>query len=206
MRTYFLAAIILPYYLNDFLYHYYQNDFGKFVAVNYATDFIAIFLILLALKRKTVSTEELGLIPRPSRQLIIGSIVLSLYGVGICKIVDPMLYSYFSNWVYFHFSKYPSELAHWIDLLFAIPIVALSEELVFRGWFLTVLRKRMPSLPAALISMVVFAGIHWGSGLSSVVGAFVFALLPTIFVIRYKSIYPAIIAHFVTDFVVYWNA
>jgi uncharacterized protein len=206
MRTYFLTAIILPYYLNDFLYHYYQNDFAIFIAVNYATDLIAIFLILLALKQKAVSTEELGLVPQPSKQLIIGSIILSLYGVTICKTVDPMLYPYFPNWVYFHFPKYPSNLAHWIDLLIAIPIVAISEELVFRGWFLSVLNKRMHSLPAGLISMLVFAGIHWGSGVSSVINAFTFAILPTIFVTRYKSIYPAIIAHFVTDFAVYWNA
>jgi membrane protease YdiL (CAAX protease family) len=52
-----------------------------------------------------------------------------------------------------------------IALFFVVATVAapLTEELIFRGWFYTGLRAKLPLWPSLLISSVLFALAHWES-------------------------------------------
>src|SRR5262249_51328486 len=104
---------------------------------------------------------------------------------------------------YFEFPGYPDVVARWIDLLIGVPLGAYMEEAVFRGALLTFLRTRLPNAGAAWFSIFLFALIHWGNGPHSVINAFAWGILPTFYVLRYRSIYAPVAAHFVTDFVAF---
>ncbi len=52
-----------------------------------------------------------------------------------------------------------------------------------------------------VISSLIFGLIHWGLGPAVVVTAALWGILPAISVLLVRSIYPAIIAHYVTNFV-----
>lgn len=83
-------------------------------------------------------------------------------------------------------------------------LVAVSEELVFSRVVLSVLQKHMSKFKAAVASILVFGLIHWGRGFESVTISSIWAIVPTYFILKYRSIYPLMIAHLVTDFLAFY--
>ncbi len=65
---------------------------------------------------------------------------------------------------------------------------------------------------SGFISILIFAGIHWGSGMPSVINSAMWAILPTYYSLRYRSanssasmiLYPCMIAHYITDFIAFY--
>lgn len=200
-----LVLMIAPFYLNDLLFRVFQADYPKFISVMYITEFFAIGVCMIGIIKNHLRNTDLGFNTMSLKPLILWSIVLSLLGVSIDRTIGTVLYPPMKQWMFFHFPSYPNEYWRWFDLTFGIFLTALSEEVVFRGALLTTLRQRFSKLGAGFISITIFAGIHWGSGLNSMINAFVWAILPTFFVLRYRSIYPVLIAHFVTDFVAFYS-
>lgn len=203
-KFHLLALMILPFYLNDFLYRAFQTHFFAFMAVAYATDVIAIAIALAALKWRRATREEFYLELPPRSVLTVGSLFLCAVGVLIDRSLGPALRPLFESYIYFEFPSYPNPVLRWVDLIIGISLVAVAEELVFRGLLLSQLQKHFSRASAGLISIALFAGFHWGSGIHSVINSAVYSILPTIFVLRYRSIYPLIAAHFVTDFVAFY--
>jgi membrane protease YdiL (CAAX protease family) len=203
-----ILVAVLPFYLNDFAYHFLQlssyASFENYIAITYATDLFAIVIICLSLMKHFFNREECGLISLPFRCLLISSVLLSAVGIAIDRLAGPLIYQHFHEWSYHQFPAYPDEVWRWTDLIIGIPLVAVAEEVIFRGLLLTFLRERFSILIAAVFSMLIFSGIHWGVGPHSLINSFLYAIGPTWFAIRYRSLYPAIIAHFVTDFVAFY--
>ncbi len=52
-----------------------------------------------------------------------------------------------------------------LDMTFGLALVAISEEVIFRGLTFTALKKRSYSIPKIfLISAIIFGLIHWSQG------------------------------------------
>ncbi|MFH2054733.1 MAG: CPBP family intramembrane glutamic endopeptidase [bacterium] len=79
--------------------------------------------------------------------------------------------------------------------------VAFSEEIVFRGYLLTRIARlsRGQLWLAAIISSAAFASGHLYQGLGGFVLVFIYGLMFVGFFVYTKSLYPAIIAHFIQD-------
>jgi len=88
----------------------------------------------------------------------------------------------------------------WI-ILFLGPVIVspVTEEFLFRGYVLNALLGKFGVMVAVVLSAVIFASVHimFGPGLMVYIflGAFVSAYL----FIRFKSLYPCILMHFLTN-------
>lgn len=147
----------------------------------------------LGLRFPTASTMIVGTIASALISLVVNSVVR----IGIMQIVensDPMdnlenMRSMIPNW-----------RLGWFGLFFMF--VGLYEELMFRGFMMTRLRRLCGSWTAAvIISSVIFGAIHmtmqsWTAALSITAAAFVWATTTVLC----RSIWPAVFAHALFDF------
>lgn len=78
-------------------------------------------------------------------------------------------------------------------------LAPVAEELFFRGMLFGGLRARVPFLPAALISGVVFGSLHLTTGASAVPPLFLFGFLLAWVYERSGSIWPAVILHAINN-------
>lgn len=85
------------------------------------------------------------------------------------------------------------------SLPFQILLIAIaapiSEEIFFRGMLFGGLRRRMPSLLAALVSAVVFGGLHAFTGISAVPPLIAFGFILALLYEKTGSIVPGILLH-----------
>lgn len=81
-------------------------------------------------------------------------------------------------------------------IVFAAPI---SEEVCFRGFLFGGLRERMPRLAAALISGLIFGGLHATTGLSAVPVLVAFGFILALLYEKTGSIVPGILLHMLNN-------
>ena len=93
-----------------------------------------------------------------------------------------------------------------ISLVILPPI---AEEIVFRGFIFKGLRKRLPYIQTALITSVLFgiAHLEFGNGgplnWAAAIDTFTLSMLLTYATERYKSIWPAMIAHMLKNLIAF---
>lgn len=79
-------------------------------------------------------------------------------------------------------------------MLTTVAVLApFAEEIVFRGFLYSVLRKRIGIFPGIVVSALIFAGIHFDRG-----GTFMLLALGPVLAMAYertRSLYPSMIAH-----------
>jgi membrane protease YdiL (CAAX protease family) len=83
-----------------------------------------------------------------------------------------------------------------ILIVFAAPI---SEELCFRGMLFGGLREKLPRIGAALLSGLVFGGLHALTGVTAVPPLIVFGVLLALLYEKTGSILPGIILHMLNN-------
>jgi membrane protease YdiL (CAAX protease family) len=81
-------------------------------------------------------------------------------------------------------------------IVFAAPI---SEEVCFRGMLFGGLRERLPRLGAALVSGLIFGGLHAATGLSAVPVLVVFGFILALLYEKTGSIIPGILLHMLNN-------
>lgn len=86
----------------------------------------------------------------------------------------------------------PSLAVLLIGAVTSTTLAPLSEEIVFRGWLLNGLRRRMPIWPAIILSSLAFAAIH--PSVSSITTA-LFGVLAAITTIKTRNLWASILLH-----------
>jgi hypothetical protein len=82
-----------------------------------------------------------------------------------------------------------------VQVLLIVIAAPVSEELCFRGMLFGGLRNRMPRLAAALVSALIFGGLHALTGLSAVWPLIAFGFILALLYERTGSIVPGIVLH-----------
>ena len=85
----------------------------------------------------------------------------------------------------------------WQALLANSLLIPILEEVVFRGYLYTRLRKAMPEILVAIITSVIFGLCH--GGIVWATWAFVFGMIICVFRIKTGSIIPGIIFHIIMN-------
>ena len=90
---------------------------------------------------------------------------------------------------------------------FAVLYLALSagvvEEIYFRGLLFKALEFVRGAVPLyLLVSPILFAAIHWESGWANTGAAYVYGLFAAVAYLAMRNIWPLIVGHFYTDYVV----
>jgi membrane protease YdiL (CAAX protease family) len=83
-------------------------------------------------------------------------------------------------------------------LLIAI-LAPISEEICFRGMLFGGLRERLPRLAAALVTGVIFGGLHAFTGITAVPPLIVFGFLLSLLYEKTGSIVPGILLHMLNN-------
>lgn len=193
IRPYLFLLVISLYYLNDFLFIKFQSDYYTLISIDYFTRIITLFvLVLVGLRFKKISPRQLEL-----DETIKWTFGMFFIGLLVYTIVVPILSKVTMSTGFYKFPKYPNIPVKLIDITFGLALVAVSEEILFRGIMITWLKKHMykPSR-IAFISSAAFGAIHWGSGIPHVIGAFLFGLLPAFFYLKKRNLVPCILAHY----------
>ncbi len=86
-----------------------------------------------------------------------------------------------------------------IQILLIVIAAPISEEICFRGMLFGGLRTRLPRLAAALISAIVFGGLHALTGVSAVPPLIVFGLVLALLYEKTGSIVPGIVLHMLNN-------
>lgn len=197
-----LLLLVTPFYLNDFS-NIYLHDWRAWLAIDYiAVKLFPLLVIGWLLGSRKCSPAELGLtLQRPAMFLLV-FIVVALVGV----LIDQNGYAFLEGFPgYGALGGMPpitSVTWNWIDLTVGLGLVAIVEELVFRGCMFSFLRRYTKnSFVIVAISSPAFGLIHWSLGLHAVlittlIGAvFMFAYLRT------RSLWAIMFAHFAINFI-----
>ena len=199
----YLAVLVSFFYVNDFLFMPVRN-YLEWLSVDYTVRIAAIAVILYVIKKNLSTPQEFGLVKIGLKQGLIWSVLLSVVGVaidqwgaGFLKNLSPI----------FRPATFPTITNPYVkifDLTAGIALVSVTEELIFRGYFYTVLKDVMKN-PGVMIavSSILFGLSHWSGGLNIIITATLWAVLPMYVMRRTGSVVPALVAHFVTDFVAF---
>jgi uncharacterized protein len=86
-----------------------------------------------------------------------------------------------------------------VQILLIVIAAPISEEICFRGMLFGGLRERLPKLGAALISALIFGGLHATTGVSAVPPLIVFGFLLALLYEKTGSVVPGILLHMLNN-------
>lgn len=86
-----------------------------------------------------------------------------------------------------------------IQILLIVIVAPVSEEICFRGMLFGGLRTRLPRLAAALISALIFGGLHALTGISAVPPLIAFGFVLALLYEKTGSIVPGIVLHMLNN-------
>jgi membrane protease YdiL (CAAX protease family) len=86
-----------------------------------------------------------------------------------------------------------------VQILLIVIAAPISEEICFRGFLFGGLRERFPRYAAALISAVIFGGLHALTGVSAVPPLIAFGFVMALLYERTGSIVPGILLHMLNN-------
>jgi membrane protease YdiL (CAAX protease family) len=192
--------VLLIGYINDLFFYCFQDNYYFFIGTDYSFRIIQLASVYYLYKKGFLLKQDFncGWLPRLSSVFVIG---VSISLLLIHFISKDFFNIYFAKYYLFSFPAYPTKIAKTIDLSVGLLLVALSEEIIFRGLLINVLLrfKRITNLHAGCISLVLFALIHYGSGVTNILTAFIWAIIPTMIAIRMRRINELIIIHWLTN-------
>jgi uncharacterized protein len=86
-----------------------------------------------------------------------------------------------------------------VQVLLIVIAAPISEEVCFRGMLFGGLRERLPRLAAALISALIFGGLHALTGITAVPPLIVFGFILALLYEKTGSIVPGILLHMLNN-------
>lgn len=201
----YLIGLSLIFVLNDFLFIFVKSYIG-WLLVDYGSRVLAISIIAYLITSKRASFSDFGLVKLKIKPFIFWTIILSITGIFVDQVVSQFLAKALPPTQIFYFPKITNHFVKTFDLTFGIFLVSITEEPIFRGYYASILRPYIKNpITFVVISSIIFGLIHWSSGLDTIISAALWGVLPMISVLKTRSILPALIAHYATDFVYFFK-
>ena len=159
-------------------------------------------MLAVCLHKGLLTRADLGLTPLPKARFAVHFLVLAM----AATLLDQCAYGPLTDLIPgTRLGSIPyarSGLLFWYDLLAGLALVALVEELIFRGLALNALsRLGWPRGAQLALTGLVFGCIHWSSGIPAVIITGAIGTLFMASVMRTGSVWPPMAAHFVVNFV-----
>jgi membrane protease YdiL (CAAX protease family) len=114
---------------------------------------------------------------------------------------SPLIIFYFIKTIAFSNRFYVQTNLEMILLIISTLVIAISEELFFRGIILTLFKKNIHV--AIVISTILFGASHFLEGWTTVLSSIPLGLVFAVITIISKSLMPAIIFHFIHNIIVF---
>lgn len=197
-----LLSLTLPFLLND-LFNIFIKNYVYWLLLDFIfVKIIPFFVIFYFCKNKTISLSDLGIKKIKTSKFLFLTILLSLIGILIDQIGWRFFKQILPKTQLGGIPEIDNPIIKIIDLSIGLVCVAIIEEVIFRGLYFTILKNYIKNPCIVIfISAFVFGLIHWSLGLHAIVNCSIWAILPLIVMWKTGSVLPAIIAHFLTNFV-----
>ena len=166
VKTIYFFILALIYILNDFVFIY-TPKIHYYLAFDYAFRIISIAIIIYLLKRKIINSSYLKLKSLPVKDTVFWTLYLIMFSIIIFFILEEILLKVIPDVHLFSYPKYNGALCKVIDLSFGMILVALSEELIFRGYCYSYLAEKTNNTVFVIaVSSIIFGLIHWSNGIT----------------------------------------
>lgn len=188
--------------LNDFLYIF-AKSYIDWLSIDYGSRALAVFIIAYLIISKKAAFSDFGFVKINLKLFISWAVLLSVSGVFIAQALPVFLAKVIPGSKIF-FPEITSQPLKIFDLTFGVFLVSITEESIFRGYCASVLGPRIKSQVAIILaSSAVFGLSHWSYGLNEVISTALWGVLPMVSVLKTRSILPAFVAHYLTDFCIF---
>lgn len=195
------ALLALPFLVND-LANIFVRDFAVWLIVDYATKAVPLVVLAVCMHKRLLAKTDLGLTPVAPGRFLLHFLVLAAVATALDQWAYGPITALIPGTRLGSIPFQDSGILYWYDLLAGLALVALVEELVFRGLALNALARLGWSRGAQLaVTGLVFGCIHWSSGIPAIIVTGAIGTLFMLSVMRTGSIWPPMAAHFVVNFV-----
>ncbi len=198
------AVLAGPFYLNDFA-SIYVADWRWWLAIDYlAVKLFPLAVVAWLIGSRRMAPGEFGLTSLPGAPFLAVFFLAALGGT----LIDQNAYRLMGGMQgYAALGAMPeirSSAWNRLDLSLDLMLVGAVEEIVFRGYACTVLRRYTES-PSAIVavSSVAFGLIHWSMGLHTVLVTVAIGAIFMALYLKARSAPPLILAHFAVDYIDY---
>ena len=198
-------SVILIYCLNDFI-NIFVKDFTLWVIATYILTFLLPILgITYLIKKNEISLSDLGLTRINVFKFLIFTIIFSILGIIIDQIGWDFFKSILPDTKLGGFPNVDSNsFIYKFDLHFGLLMVAIVEEIVFRGLSYTILSDKLKSASLLfIISGIIFGLVHWSLGIHAIINTAILGSVFMLFMWKTGNILPLIAAHFVVNYVAF---
>lgn len=161
---------------------------------------IAVVVYFLLLKYKGLSLSKAGYRDSLSRKGLIYSLICVSIAIFAYPVIESLLKllhipMYWGDRISFPIQQKETQDIYW-GVLSAVILAPLTEDTIFRGYVVEMLKERMNQWVAIIIGSLIFALIHlqyFGPGLT--VYMFVWSILTCFLYVKFDNIYPSLIFH-----------
>lgn len=197
-----IAALCAPFYLND-LFYINTADWHVWLAVDYSSRLLVLGGVIGLLWYGRLRFSDLLVTGAKWPQLVLATFIVTGSAIIISIVAGLLLPKLVPDWRLTVFPTLPQSVRAF-DRSVGLFVVALSEELVFRGIFITSLRRWFEGdLNFVLYASIAFGLGHWALGLPIMLhGAFLGGIF-TYGALKTRSVLPSIIGHFCVDLLWY---
>jgi len=192
-----LSSIFL---LNDYLFMSARSSV-TWLLIDYGSRLLAIGIVVYLIKKRLALPAEFGLARIPLRTSVRWMLPLTATGIFIDQVGWHFFEHLLPNTQLASMPRIQDPVVNIIDLTFGIMLVAVTEEIVFRGYCFTALRDRMGTKLLISTSAVLFGLIHWSTGQHAIITTALWGVMPMVAIIRTGSVVPGVVAHYITDLV-----
>ena len=197
-----LVLLVSPFYLNDFA-NILVEDWRIWLLVDYVgVKLFPLLVIVWLIRSKKMRPVEFGLGPQSVRSFMVVFLVVTLVGALIDQNGYVLTAQLPGGTPLGGMPVILSPMWNWIDLTLGLFMVAIVEELVFRGFMHTFIsRYTVNRFAIVAISSIAFGLIHWSLGLHAVL---ITAIIGAVFMIAYlrtRSLWAIMLAHFAINFI-----
>ena len=193
------VSLFAVYVLNDFLFLA-SLSAEKWLFFDYSIRTVSLAVAFFFIRKGVFAPSELGLRPMAFKKMAFWTGIIFLLGVVIDRFLWRFLTDALPGTALFSFPPVENRFLYFFDLSFGIALVALSEEIIFRGIAYSVLKKHI-ARPVAIcfVSGIMFGLIHWSLGIPSLITTFLWGFCVMAVFIKTKNIWPAILGHYLYD-------
>ena len=182
--------------------------------LRFAIDVSLAFLLPLAVvqllvKNRVIPYSQTGLLLPISPVSMHAGLALCLVSVIVTVyVVTPSLHTLFpESFFRQHVSRFPAtEPLRIIYMTYAAARAAIVEEIVFRGVITSrIAMHSRARVKTVAISCLIFGAVHWHYGPGGVLEVALWAIIPTVWFLKRKTVWAPIIAHFAYNMWVFIN-
>lgn len=198
------AILAVPFYAND-IANLWVTDWRWWLAIDYVlVKLVPLAVIAWLIARGGMTLDAFGLGPQRALPFVATFAVAALAGT----LIDQNAYSAIARLPgYGPLGAMPwirNDLWNRIDLSFGLLLVGVVEELVFRAYACTVIRRYTANAAAIVaISAAAFGLIHWSLGFHTVLVTAVIGAVFMAIYLRTRSAPALMLAHFAVNYIDY---